>query len=120
MSSAGISFGQQIEADLKEAWQDVEAFGEEVVKDAELLTQREISAITTAATGFLSSFVPKQIAQVKEWVEEFVKEVGEGTIDSEAAVTAVLNKDAASEGTFLNSVASTALSALVTAFIAAL
>lgn len=121
MSSTGKqSFGQIIEADLKDVWTDVEVFGEDVVQDIEALSASEVTAITTAATGLLSTFVPKQIAQVQAWVKEFAAEVGDGAITSEGAVTAVLNKDAAGEGSFLNSVASTALSALVSAFIAAL
>lgn len=121
MSSTGTqSFGQIIEADARAVWQDIEQFGEAALEKGEALAENEVSAIVTASKGLLGNFVPQQIAAIKSWVEEFAGEVGTGQITTETATTAILNKDAAAEGSFLNSVASTGLSALVAAFIAAL
>lgn len=119
-ASAPLQFGATIENDLKEVWTDIETFGEQALAEGEDLAENEVSAISTAATGLLGTFLPAQIANIKTWVDEFVKEIGDGEVTGEAAVTAILNKDSASEGSFLNSVGSAALSALVSAFLAAL
>lgn len=119
-TAAVPTFGQQIENDLKTAWADAEAFGEAALKEGGAIATNEEAALQNAATGLLSNFVPAQVALVEGWVKEVVSDLGAG-VGIDAAVTGVLNKDAAAgEKSFLAGEKTTAIAALTGSFLSAL
>lgn len=109
MSSAGMTLGQEIEADLKTLWGDLTFVGDNVLNALKATAKTVWGALSSEAISFVQGVLANLQADLKS-----------GTMTLPQAITAVLNAAEAAGMAEIKALGPMALQALIANLIAAL